>query len=267
MKIFVINLDRSSARMEHMAALLTEHKQEMARVSAVDGRGLSEEERLSWIAAGEVSGKKPYPMVAGEVGCFLSHRKCWELVLRGDDSHAVVFEDDIVIGECHELLSSADWIPGDADVVKLETTRKRTVVGKEPSASVGARAVRRLYDNHNGTAGYVVSREGARKLLDMSHEFAVPVDSFMFDPTCCSSTALTIYQVDPAPCIQSRHLGGGFSEELRSTLRSERLHRSPIGFSKLQRELARPFFQISSLIEIYFENIFRKRKVKIIPYK
>lgn len=35
----------------------------------------------------------------GEVGCFLSHRKAWEIISKGEEKFGLVLEDDAVFGE------------------------------------------------------------------------------------------------------------------------------------------------------------------------
>jgi len=265
MKILVINLDRTPDRMERMTSILAEQDLEPVRVSAVDGRTLSEEERARWMGAGRIpTSKKRQSLGLGEVACFLSHRKCWEMVLKGSDTHAVILEDDIYIGACEEVMASPDWIPADADVVKLETNAKRTILDSKPEVTIGGRHVRRLYGLHNGTAGYVVSREAARKLLDMSQTFSVTVDWFMFNPECESFHALTIYQVDPAVCIQDQNLNRKPSSEmLDSTLREERLRRRRVGLSKLRREIVRPFIKFARILR----GIVPSQKAKIVPFQ
>jgi len=118
MKSYLINLDRSPERLERMAVVFASLGMEFARTPAVDGRLLSVEERQRWLSDEET----PFQLTAGEIGCFLSHRKCWEAAAAGSESHVAIFEDDVHLGKnAAEILSRTDWIPDDADVVKIET--------------------------------------------------------------------------------------------------------------------------------------------------
>ncbi|MBA8904493.1 glycosyltransferase family 25 protein [Aminobacter ciceronei] len=242
MKIFVINLDRAPQRLERMASLFGELGLDFTRVSAVDGRDL----------AGRQARKGMYyDLGSGEIGCFLSHIKCWDAATKADGEYTAIFEDDVHFGAgARELLVDTIWIPADADVVKLETTLVRTLVDRDSAARAGDRSVRRLRDTHPGTGAYIVSREGARKLLELSADFADPVDQFMFNPVSVAWNALTIYQVDPAICVQEVVVGkDGAADALASGLKHERpVQEKARGTEKLMREIARPLGRLAASV-------------------
>ncbi|TPM24261.1 glycosyltransferase family 25 protein [Mesorhizobium sp. B2-3-5] len=61
------------------------------------------------------------PLTEAEVCCFLSHRRCWQIIVDGPDQYGAVFEDDVVFShDAGSLLADDIWIPRGADVVKLE---------------------------------------------------------------------------------------------------------------------------------------------------
>ncbi|WP_269930566.1 glycosyltransferase family 25 protein [Aminobacter sp. HY435] len=237
MKNFVINLDRSPQRLERMSALFDSLGLEFTRIAAVDGRQLPP-------AARPVSERGGgYRLADGEIGCFLSHIKCWQAIAEAPTEYSVVFEDDVHFGEdAGSILADPSWIPDDADIVKLETIMVRTFVDRCESGTVSGRSVRRLRQAHLGTGAYVISRRAARKLLELSTEITEPVDVFMFDPASHAWRHLVVYQVDPAVCIQDIVSEKGMSgSELASMLAIERP--KPVktkGIEKLFRELKRP---------------------------
>lgn len=264
MRILLINLDRSPERLKRMDEVLTGSGLTFERVPAVDGKLLSEAEKTRWLG-GDGSF---YPLGPGEIGCFLSHRACWEIAAAGPDSHAVVLEDDVHIGsDAQAIIGDAGWIPADADIVKLETTFRRTHVEKSAAAQVVGRQVSRLRGEHTGTAGYIVSRKGAEKLLIRSATFSDPLDQFMFNPRLSMFSALVTYQLVPALCVQDENFHrGGSDAALRSTLHGERRLNRRTGMARLKREIERPLQQIGGILRGLMGNLFTNRKWGSIPF-
>src|SRR5690625_1490193 len=117
MKSLVINLDRNPKRLKRMEKIFAQMDLKFERMPAVDGQKLTKEEITKYCPSQEFS--------AGEIGCFLSHRKCWEKIATGEDQYTAVFEDDIHLSDSvKELLNDCDWIPDDTDIIKLETNKK-----------------------------------------------------------------------------------------------------------------------------------------------
>lgn len=85
MECYVINLDRSPDRWEHMQKQLstigTQHTSlKIQRVVGVDGYKLTENE-ISFHQQSAFSLSKiacPRDLSKAEIGCYLSHKKCWE---------------------------------------------------------------------------------------------------------------------------------------------------------------------------------------------
>ncbi|GAA2843098.1 glycosyl transferase family 25 [Aminobacter aminovorans] len=240
MNIYLINLDRSPERLARMAAIFGGLGLDFTRIPAVDGAKLIAEGKLRQPErAGLI-----YQLGPGETGCFLSHRACWQAIASAEHDHAAVFEDDVHFGSgLAELLSSDAWIPSDACVVKLETTRVHTLIERKRLQAPAGRSLKRLRAAHTGTSGYIISRAAARKLFDLSKDFADPVDQFMFNPACAGWAHLTTYQLAPAICIQDMfYEAGGAAERIASTLDNERpeLRNAKKKLSKPLRELIRP---------------------------
>jgi glycosyl transferase family 25 len=268
MKILVINLDRSSERLRRMDSLLSNLHLPFERVIAADGWQMDESELSRWV-------REPgyfYRLRAREIDCFLSHRKCWEIAARGRaGEYVVVLEDDILLGkEAETVLSCGDWIPTDADIVKLETTLRRTCTGGAERRTTSARNIVRLHGAHAGAGGYAVSPKAAAKLLRMSETFRDPVDQFLFNPVSSAFHAMVIYQLTPAICIQGS-VANYLPDMLRSTLDEERLQsresiRSAGGkacAAKLKREVERVARQAVTL----FRRWTAGQKAERIPFQ
>ena len=265
MKILVINLDRSPERLQRMASLLAGLHLQFDRVAAVDGRALSKAEMRGWVhEMGHF-----YRLRAGEIGCFLSHRKCWEIAARGAPGEfTIVLEDDIIFGRnAGEILSTSGWIPADADIIKLETNLHRTYTDRAPAASVSARKIVRLRAAHVNAAAYAISSGAAKRLLTMSESFCDPVDHFLFDPVSPAFRELVIYQLTPAVYVQDGNASNPTLVASDSTLHQERRENRRTGIAKLRRELERPFEQGAALLRGWCTNLVRRQKWGRIPFE
>jgi glycosyl transferase family 25 len=203
MKCLVINLDRSPNRLAHMAAQFARLGIGFERVAAIDARQhpeLALQSQHPKHAAQRLS--------AGEVACLHSHRACWTIIAQGEASYGAVFEDDMVFSaNAGALLTDADWVPADADVVKLETYFHTTVIQRERFRVGHGFSMFRLRKNHIGAGGYLISRKAARDLLLVTADINVAVDNLIFDPAFAISTGKTIYQLVPALCAQEQFVG------------------------------------------------------------
>ena len=99
MHAFVINLEKSAERRAHMTKILSGCKGIDAEfVVAVDGRGMSEEEKR--IVFDVEKSEKHYAkrILPGEIGCTLSHQKCYKKLTQDKDlEYALILEDDIML--------------------------------------------------------------------------------------------------------------------------------------------------------------------------
>ena len=87
MKIFVLNLERAVERRQSMLQHLSGLGIEAEILPAVEGARLPP----SSLPAGTDPRLSP-----GEVGCYLSHVRFWEIVVERGLEHAIVLEDDVL---------------------------------------------------------------------------------------------------------------------------------------------------------------------------
>ncbi|MER9354364.1 glycosyltransferase family 25 protein [Mesorhizobium sp. M0514] len=192
----MINLDRSADRLATMAAEFAGIGVPFERIAAVDARN----DPLSF----PVSSRLTRP----EIACFLSHRKCWQIIADGADQYGAVFEDDAAFkSDAGSILSNDGWVPRDADIVKLETMFGQVRLGRIGSIGNGY-AVGRLVGEHLGTAGYVISKAAAQKLLGRIRHLKEPIDLTLFSPNSLTFASNKTYQLAPALCVQSQRLPG-----------------------------------------------------------
>ncbi len=100
------------------------------------------------------------PLLFTEIGCAFSHILCWQRAKQEDADYVVVFEDDAVI--CRSLDDVA--VPADADMLYISNRMPRNSMGQ----AVGYRG--------SGTEGYILSRAGITKCLEIFSVLYMPID-------------------------------------------------------------------------------------------
>jgi glycosyl transferase family 25 len=236
LRVYVINLDRHAQRWARMQALL--QGVDLERLAACDGTNF----------AGPLKrGKFPKTfedLTRFERACFASHALAWDALLASDASHACILEDDVVLSpDFSSFVASSAWIPASCDVVKLETFSKKVAIARH-RVPCGNRSLARLYSDHLGAAGYIVSRRGAEKLRGHAARPTIPVDHLLFDVPC-PIPGLQVLQLDPALCIQMGQtpqgtIGTQFQSSIQS---SENPKEKRALFEKLLWEATRPWRQ------------------------
>lgn len=98
MKTYVINLNRASERKNHMMNVLKGISNiDLEWIEAVDGKNLNEDIINKVFEINKFRNKYRRNPRPGEVGCVLSHRKCYSSLLNSDSDYALVLEDDIFL--------------------------------------------------------------------------------------------------------------------------------------------------------------------------
>jgi len=218
MKCLVINLDRSPDRLAHITTEFARIGVAFERVKAIDARDRPELDHMPQ----NVPYTKRLRLTGGEIACLLSHRACWMIIARDDAPYAAIFEDDAVFSaRAGALLGNADWIPADADIIKLETFFQKTMVGRKRIPVGPGFSISKLCSDHMGTGGYIISKQTASDLIEASRKISVAVDDLVFNPAFPIMPSKTIYQLIPALCAQGQLLGHK-TLELPSLLKEKR---------------------------------------------
>lgn len=232
MQAYVINLDRSKDRYAFVKSQFDKFGIHHNRIAAIDkdsaeDSGRMQTDRTNWPT-----------LYDAEVACFLSHIKCWEIIAHGESNCGAVFEDDVLISkDLHKIFSYSD-LPSGIDILCIESFNCSVKLKKYGSIEFSDRKAEALVDFQPGSAGYILTKSAAKKLLKLSsYGINCPVDHFLFDPHFDVMKSLNVRQLNAGLVIQQDRLcieNPVFVSEvgLRSSSNLMFLKKNPLSFSK-----------------------------------
>ena len=173
-QVYVINLDRSPARLAAVKASADAHGISFNRVVAVDGRVISAEDHpgIDVERFKRVNGRN---LVPGEVGCYLSHIKALEAFLADGGEIGLICEDDIAFTDDTLPLMTALAATSGWDIVKLFNFRYRGFVPHRRLSDKWTLG-RCLHGPAGSAVAYAVCRAGAQRLLANAIPMTLPFD-------------------------------------------------------------------------------------------
>lgn len=161
--ILVVNLDRDCARLEHMRVQLGHLRLPFLRVPGVLGDDVPTTLKANFF---DDAGRKVSHLKRGEIGCYASHLAIYQRMIAGEFGQAaIVLEDDIEIAAdfAAVLVEALRVLPKSWDLVRLSNVPKRAYVPVVPL--LGARDLAIYSKIPNSTGAYLISIDGARKLI------------------------------------------------------------------------------------------------------
>lgn len=221
MKVYYINLDRSPERCAWFMQQARTLGLDLVRVAAIDGRQLPTEELDRWRALSE--GNKI--LSPAEVGCFLSHRKAWEMVCAGDEEWAFIAEDDVHFSQnAAAFLSGDGWVPAQTDIVKAETNLRQHEFSPASWPAPRGHELRLLKSTHLNAGGYLLTRDAAARMLAFTEQKCEAVDGLLFAKEYMQEHRLKVLQIIPAICIQDGYINEhAATSPLGSVINEERI--------------------------------------------
>jgi GR25 family glycosyltransferase involved in LPS biosynthesis len=177
-EIVYINLARRPDRNKHMLKLLKDNNlmDVTTRIDGVDGKLLKRDNIPPTIVtkkgikdAFNDNERTFEPLTIGAIGCALSHKKCFEYIVDNNISACLILEDDItVVDNFGDIIRSFD-LPNNYDIYFLGYHS----AGKSSNIDDNWYKPRDAY----GLFGYVVTYDGAVKLLDKVFPISQQIDS------------------------------------------------------------------------------------------
>jgi len=196
--IFYINLDKRKDRNEKMITLLNERNllNKAERISAIIGNDLKMSELKNLVSQNILkpqliteleNNNKPY-LSGPEIGCALSHRSIWKLIVDKKIKEALILEDDCYINNnfIEKFNELKTYFPADYDIIFLGYTFFNPFSLKKINPYIYKSNL--VY----GTHGYLISNKGANKLLESFFPLEEPLDVQL-----CKKKMLNVYIVSP----------------------------------------------------------------------
>ena len=170
MNVLVINLEKSSERWNNVLISSKNQKYNLIRIDGIYGK------ELDLNTANITNFSKKYTP-RGVIGCFLSHCKSWEYIVKNNLDGAIILEDDFRIPNgidiVDEMYKIKPFMPCDTDVLLLgclSCTINKNIISTITSSNRPNSGVVNKYiyrpKNVTGLFSYYISNKGARKLLE-----------------------------------------------------------------------------------------------------
>lgn len=178
MRSLIIHMPGSTKRRPNVDQLLRDLPRAQV-VDAVDGRDPDQIADLPCHPGNLHRPHYPFALKPAEIGCFASHRKCWQLIVDMGWDHALIVEDDMEVSP-RDLARSLTLISAHmTPKMFIRLPAKNREKNGVPLARAGDACL--LLPRKIGlqTGGQVVGRAAARRLLAASAEIDRPIDTWL----------------------------------------------------------------------------------------
>lgn len=191
--IFIINMKPCESRWYEVQKRLKDLNISAERFEATIGKNLGEQEFLNWYCPKKNKNSYHRNLTLGEIGCYISHMRVWEHIVTHSIPICVILEDDIIIkSHLTNTIESAEKLKN-WDLIKLSDSRDLPFINTQSLESEFV--LGNYFKIPNGAQGYILSLEGAKKLLHRKPFFR-PVD---VDMQFHSEVGLNIVGIKPYP--------------------------------------------------------------------
>lgn len=216
----------------------------MTRVTAVDGK----QDSLEGHGYVPSNNAAQWRMKPSEIAVFESHKLVWKKIVDQEIPLAMVLEDDVVFapgaGAALKVLVNGKF---EGDAIKLDGIPGKMRFGCE-QGNMGGMSSRSILEIMPSSASYLISFDGAKRMLERSLEYSEPVDLMMFAPhpnwqvfqafPAIAAQGMFIREIDMLATDENiRH-----SERLNGKSFKTNLIKAPIGYrlrAKLRRRLSK----------------------------
>lgn len=235
MKNFVINLASQPARWSHIEKEFGKAGMKPSRFNALRA-GDFPAGFFCWSFSQFLS----QGWTAGEVACLSSHVAVWQSIVDQQLPHAVVFEDDVILGyNAKQVIDSLEFSLKPT-VKKLETWFHPCFVSRRPVSEKGGTSFFNLLTQHRGAAGYALNLSAASSLIEMISCRPTRADILPFTPHLLRGI-VKVEQLVPAIVIQQMFLDKAERDQrLNSSLSEERARKATqVRISLINRIISR----------------------------
>ena len=184
-KSYFINLDRSVKRLEYLKDQCKKNNIQIKRVSAVDGSKLDK----NFVDKVKKNKNADWHMIKGELGCYLSHCKIWNLFKNSNDKIITILEDDINFDKTflYKLDLAMKELPNDWDILLIgfRPHHKKSCESEDSKHCIlnYSKQLNKIRSHWYGTHGYLLNRKSLDKILKKceTKNLLKPIDLVMSD--------------------------------------------------------------------------------------
>ncbi|MBL4769392.1 MAG: glycosyltransferase family 25 protein [Rhodobacteraceae bacterium] len=178
MKSYIIHLAGDTRRQINVPTLLAALPN-AAVVDAINGPQISDQNACPTRPGDLHEPSYPFPLGPGEIGCFLSHRACWQRIIDSGDDYGLIAEDDLAFDPINwaEVMDVIQTHATADMFIRMPAKQRETpvrAIGESGSARLFLPRVIGLQ-----TVCQVVGRNAAIRLLAASETLDRPVDTLL----------------------------------------------------------------------------------------
>lgn len=198
MQTYYINLGRRPDRRSEMETKFKRLGLTAERISAITPSELTPAQTARYCDP-----TQRHWMTDVELCCSLSHLKVLERFLADGGDYAMVLEDDAVLSESlPTFLTAFETQKPHVDLLRLETDLNGQRLMPKPETTINGIGISQSWSWAAGSAAYVVSRQGARAIIDSEELLRLQVDGALFNPYEPLARHLTMRHCLPALAVQ-----------------------------------------------------------------
>lgn len=206
---WIISLDPEQENAKKLAADLLAQGFDVRFFPAVDGRsGLPSLNAGESISAWRSLVYRGAELTPSEVGCYLSHYRLIKQAYDEGQSQVLIFEDDVALeGDIYALIERIVDLPQHHHLVRLMALKIRKRKGLIDLG--GTYQLTRPIRGALGTQGYVLNREGMRKVLAFGAKLTMGIDNlfdsfFLYGLKCYVVEPHAIYEIESPSFVKKQ---------------------------------------------------------------
>lgn len=189
LSIFVINLKKDVDKKEHIQQLGEKYGLCFSFIDAVFGKNLSSKYLNTVYDRNKAILTMGRELTLGEIGCALSHMDIYKKMIHQGIDQAVILEDDVIFDKkLLDVVNKFDRFPSDWECLLLHYHRNSHLKRNYCLSFYGRKKIGgsfkiiRFIKPMHSTAGYMINRPGAQKLLNiLSNGIYQPIDHYTGD--------------------------------------------------------------------------------------
>lgn len=228
-KVFVINMERSTERRKYILDECKRHNLEPILFKAIDGNALSEQQLNEMTLDYEING-----LTKGEIGCSLSHIGVYRKIVDENINLALILEDDVILND-----NISDAI-NEISVFNDSTDKPFVYFLPKVKSYVENRKIKlpsiTLYDTWDDgwdACGYIINYKAAKRLSNYLYPVRFQADEWRYFKY---ATNIKIYCVVPALVCRNHSNSTMVEREQMLKIRTKYVHKQ-IFFSDIKAQL------------------------------